>query len=269
MLEIVRSPWEDIFLRLIRGAKTNVYLASPFIKLQTATLIANNIGKNIDFRYINSFKLAHFQAGASDLDALRVLKKESCKQKNVHNLHAKLFIMDEGAIVTSGNLTPGGLRNNLELGVLIRGKVVEEIRQDYLAIFNNPEYPEITPKVIEKAEDILRSVPAEKRKTIKVSDKSLFEDLLNDQNIEERFDGGTQSILSNLSPWEKDVFECLEKIDADVFALNQVYSFESHLGRQHPRNHNVREKIRQQLQYLRDIGLLEFTKPGIYKKLWT
>lgn len=268
MLELIKSPWQNTFLRLLIEAKTNVYLASPFIKLQTATLITQNVNQGIDFRYINSFKLSHFHTGASDLDALRILRNKNCIQKNIHNLHAKLFIFDNVAIVTSGNLTPGGLRNNLEYGVLIRDEIVEEIKLDYLSIFDNLEYPEITLDVINKAENILLSVPRERRKTIRVSDKELFEEILNDENIEERFDGGTPSIISNLSPWEKDVFQCLLKLSSDVFTLQEVYSFERHLSRLHPNNRNIKAKIRQQLQYLRDIGLIEFTRPGIYKKLW-
>jgi phosphatidylserine/phosphatidylglycerophosphate/cardiolipin synthase-like enzyme len=269
MFKIIKSPWENVFLRLLAEAKTSVFLASPFIKSQTASLITQNVGHGVDFRYINSFKLAHFHTGASDLEALRILKKENCKQKNVHNLHAKLFIIDDVAIITSGNLTPGGLRNNLEYGILIRNKMVDEIKSDYLTIFNNYEYPEITIDIINKAEAILCSVPKEKRKTIKVTEKALFEEFINDENIEERFEGGTDSIVSNLSPWEKDVFKCLEKLKNGIFTLQEVYSHERRLSSLHPHNKNVQAKIRQQLQYLRDIGLIEFVRPGIYKKLWT
>lgn len=268
MIKLIKSPWENTFLHLLKEAKTNVYLASPFIKLQTASLITQNISRGIDFRYINSFKLAHFHTGASDLEALRMLKNGNCSQKNVHNLHAKLFIFDKSAIITSGNLTPGGLRNNLEYGILIQDKLVEKIKLDYLTIFDNPEYPEITLKIIDKAENILLSVPKEKQKRIKITERALFEEVLNDENSTERFDGGISSILSNLSPWEKDVFGCLLKLDSDVFNLREVYYFEKNLSRLHPKNRNVKAKIRQQLQYLRDIGLIEFTKPGIYKKLW-
>lgn len=268
MIRIIKSPWENVFLHLLVQAKTSVFLASPFIKFQTASLITQNIGRGIDFRYINSFKLSHFHTGASDLEALRILKKENCRQKNVHNLHAKLFIIDNVAIITSGNLTPGGLRNNLEYGILVKNKMVDEIKDDYLTIFNNPEYPEITLDIIDKAEAILLSVPKERQKTLRVTEKALFEEFINDENIGERFEGGAHSILSNLSPWEKDVFGCLEKLDNDIFTLQEVYSYENYLSSLHPKNQNIKAKIRQQLQYLRDIGLIEFTRPGIYKKLW-
>jgi hypothetical protein len=268
MFEIIKSPWQNVFLDHVKKAKTTVYLASPFIKTQTANMISGGISTKVDFRYLNSFKLAHFHTGASDLEALRIFANQKCKQKSVHNLHAKLFIFDDEAIITSGNLTPGGLRNNLEYGVLVDNKV-DEIKKDYLNLFNNPEYPEITVDIVNKAEAILASVPKEKQKGIRISEKSLFEEVINDENIDERFDGGTLSIVSNLSPWEKDVFHCLEKIENDVFELGEAYDYEGYLNSLHPNNQNIKAKIRQQLQYLRDIGLIEFVKPGLYKKLWT
>jgi HKD family nuclease len=267
MYEIIKSPWEKIFLQQLRHARRHVYLASPFIKSPTASLISQNLNKGTDFRYINSFKLAHFNTGASDLEALSIFSDNKCRQKNVPNLHAKLFIFDDSAIITSGNLTPSGLKNNLEYGILVQDSLVTEIKRDYLSIFNNPDYPKITSNIIDKAKDIISSIPKEKRKKIVVSDKSLFKGI-EEINPEDRFDGGTESVISNLTSWKKDVFECLIKIPDDIFTLRQVYSFEKQLGFLHPHNNNIQEKIRQQLQYLRDIGLIEFIKPGVYKKLW-
>jgi phosphatidylserine/phosphatidylglycerophosphate/cardiolipin synthase-like enzyme len=271
VFEIVSSPWERTFTRLLHKAKKNVYLASPFIKSQTASLITDNINSGTDFRYINSFKLAHFHNGASDLDALSILMKDNCKQKNVPNLHAKLFIFDDAAIITSGNLTPGGLRNNLEYGILVRDALVTEIKHDYLTIFNNPDYPKITSAIINKAQDILSTVPKEKRKKMGVTDKSLFKEIATETDSEELYDGGIESVISNLTAWKKDVYTCLTKILDNVFTLRQVYAFEKQLSMLHPNNRNVQEKIRQQLQYLRVLGLVEFLegKPGVYRKLWT
>jgi len=268
MLEIIKSPWEKTFVRLLREARVNVYLASPFIKRQTAQLIAENSSPDIDFRYINSFKLSNFHRGASDLEALKILDSHRARQKNIHNLHAKFFIFDDRAVITSGNLTPGGLRNNLEYGLLVQDDTVEEIKNDYMNIFDNDDYPEISIDIIKKAEAILASVPREKQKRISVDEKTLFEEILNDENDEEKFDGGVESIKANLSSWKKDVFECLMRIENDVFSLEEVYLFEKKLKELHPNNQTVKAKTRQQLQYLRNIGLVEFIRPGVYKKLW-
>jgi type II restriction enzyme len=48
------------------------------------------------------------------------------------------------------------------------------------------------------------------------------------------------------------------------FTLAQVYAHEAALARLHPQNRNIRPKIRQQLQILRDLGLIEFLGRGTY-----
>ena len=65
--------------------------------------------------------------------------------------------------------------------------------------------------------------------------------------------------------WVLDVLNCVEKIGAAEFTLAEVYAFENYLGEMHPENNNVRPKIRQQLQVLRDAGVLEFLGRGWYR----
>jgi type II restriction enzyme len=57
----------------------------------------------------------------------------------------------------------------------------------------------------------------------------------------------------------------LEKIEGGEFSIDQVYGFSGHLKSLHPQNNFVREKIRQQLQILRDRGLLRFKSRGKYE----
>jgi type II restriction enzyme len=49
------------------------------------------------------------------------------------------------------------------------------------------------------------------------------------------------------------------------FALQDVYAFAGQLQELHPDNRPVREKIRQQLQVLRDMGFVEFLGGGRYR----
>jgi type II restriction enzyme len=58
---------------------------------------------------------------------------------------------------------------------------------------------------------------------------------------------------------------CVEKIGHKEFSLNEVYGFENALSKKHPDNHYVKAKIRQQLQFLRDKGYLEFVERGLYR----
>ena len=64
-----------------------------------------------------------------------------------------------------------------------------------------------------------------------------------------------------------DILTCINKIPLHTFTLEDMYSFEDELQNKHPENRNVRPKIRQQLQMLRDKGLIDFLGKGKYNKL--
>ena len=67
--------------------------------------------------------------------------------------------------------------------------------------------------------------------------------------------------------WILDVLNCINKIEEENFSLGQVYAFENVLAEKHPDNHHIRDKIRQQLQLLRDKGIIEFNGRGKYSKI--
>jgi type II restriction enzyme len=64
--------------------------------------------------------------------------------------------------------------------------------------------------------------------------------------------------------WALDVLTAIRRLGKARFSLQELYQLEPYLQRVHPRNQNVRPKIRQQLQVLRDLGLIEFASPGNY-----
>jgi len=65
--------------------------------------------------------------------------------------------------------------------------------------------------------------------------------------------------------WLLDVMNCVEKLGDKDFTLDEVYTFESFLDKKHPENKHIKDKIRQQLQVLRDKGYLEFIERGRYR----
>ncbi len=67
--------------------------------------------------------------------------------------------------------------------------------------------------------------------------------------------------------WLFDVIQCIEKIKVKDFCLDDIYAFCDELGKKHPENNFVKDKIRQQLQLLRDKGFIEFMSRGRYRKL--
>lgn len=67
--------------------------------------------------------------------------------------------------------------------------------------------------------------------------------------------------------WTLDIWQCIDRLDSK-FTLQQVYAFADELQLKHPENNHVKDKIRQQLQVLRDKGIIEFLASGYYRKLY-
>jgi type II restriction enzyme len=64
--------------------------------------------------------------------------------------------------------------------------------------------------------------------------------------------------------WTLDVLNVIRRVGKGRFSLGELYTHEPHLRALHPHNQNVRPKIRQQLQVLRDVGIIQFSSPGQY-----
>ena len=58
---------------------------------------------------------------------------------------------------------------------------------------------------------------------------------------------------------------CVDKLNKPEFTLEDVYKYESELQKLHPDNQHIKDKIRQQLQILRDKGYLDFISKGYYR----
>lgn len=65
--------------------------------------------------------------------------------------------------------------------------------------------------------------------------------------------------------WLIDVMRCIDKLGKKEFLLDDIYAFENELDKLHPDNKHIKDKIRQQLQILRDKGYLDFLSRGYYR----
>lgn len=67
--------------------------------------------------------------------------------------------------------------------------------------------------------------------------------------------------------WILDLMTCVDLIKKETFVLDDIYKFEDKLKLKYPNNNFIKDKIRQQLQLLRDKGIIEFVSRGCYKKI--
>lgn len=67
--------------------------------------------------------------------------------------------------------------------------------------------------------------------------------------------------------WTTVTLSLLRTLHKPEFCLSEIYKREPFLSEIYPNNRNIRAKIRQQLQVLRDLGYLEFLGAGTYRLL--
>lgn len=263
-MTIIKSPWRNLFFELVRATERSIKVTSPFVKENVVNDILGSRHEGVKIDLVTSFKLANFYNGASDLTALDKVIRDTGNVYNVHKLHSKVYLFDDvRAVITSGNLTNGGLLTNYEYGVLIEEpKKVAEVVSDFGLLCSGDNTGVISLQEIGDATDILAKLP--KREPLTIPELPNYQP----EDTSDIFTGNLDTITNTLDGWKLEVFKCLQEIGSEVFTLANVHVFVPKLQRVFPNNNNIEAKIRQQLQYLRDIGLVEFLGRGVYRKLW-
>jgi type II restriction enzyme len=72
---------------------------------------------------------------------------------------------------------------------------------------------------------------------------------------------------SDSKGWILDLMTCVDSIKKETFTLEDIYKFEEKLKAKYPSNNFIKDKIRQQLQVLRDKGIIDFVSRDNYKKI--
>lgn len=263
-MKILTTPWKHDFLELVANSKSSIKITSPFVKENICSEIFKVKNSNAKLELITTFKLMSVYTGSLDLSAIELIMSNSGVVKNYSKLHSKVYLFDDKkAVITSGNLTTGGLVRNYEYGILVEDKsTVARISEDFSALSNHENTGTLRTSDINTVRTILANVPkleAVKLPSYKIETPEQFLDII---------ETPIGTISATLSGWKLDVFNCLNGFPNQEFSLAQAYNFEDLLQEKHPNNTKVKDKIRQQLQELRDIGLIEFQGAGIYRKLW-
>lgn len=82
-----------------------------------------------------------------------------------------------------------------------------------------------------------------------------------------RMFGALKSIDPKVRGWTTLTLQVIRSLERDAFMLKDLYEQEGRFAAAYPENMNIRAKIRQQLQTLRDFGYLEFLGNGFYRLL--
>lgn len=74
-----------------------------------------------------------------------------------------------------------------------------------------------------------------------------------------------ENLKAETRGWTLDVLQVVRSLNKTEFSLPEVYAHADELAKLHPKNAHVTDKIRQQLQILRDMNLLQFLGDGSYR----
>ena len=263
-MKTITTPWKSDFLELVSNSKKSIKITSPFIKENICDEMLSIKQSNVKLELITSFKLGNIYSGSLDIAAIEKIINQKGIVKNFSKLHSKIYLFDDKeVIISSGNLTYGGMVNNYEYGIYSNEKnLVSKISNDFNQLSDNKRTGELNLSHLEKVKEILSKIQS--NESIKFPNFN-FESPENNYDTLEIPD---ETISSSLKGWKLEVFKCINLIPNQVFTSTEINKFENQLKIIYPNNDHITDKIRQQLQYLRDLGLIEFLGNGHYRKLW-
>lgn len=141
MIRILSNDWHTTIASVASATHNDLLICSPFVAEEGIGVVRENITpafrRNGRLTFVTNLSVAHVCDLATDPRAIRTLS-ESVGDASVYHLpglHAKAYIADcDVAVVTSANLTAGGLYRNLECGVEIRDQsLVRQVRRAIIA----------------------------------------------------------------------------------------------------------------------------------------
>ena len=138
---LLARDWNSQLANLIRCASADLLISSPYVTRVGCRFILDNMSGTFrtggTLRVLTNLSPVNICQGATDPGSLCLLTSELANVETVHlpRLHAKVYVADlESAIITSANLTAGGLQHNYEYGLALRDvEIIQTIRTDILS----------------------------------------------------------------------------------------------------------------------------------------
>lgn len=141
-LSLIKSPFENDFKILLGKTKRELTVSSPYINEDGIDIFSNAIRdkSKVRLNILTNLSVRNIIDDVTQPSALLKIYDDfkETKISSLAKLHAKVYVVDEiYAVITSANLTSGGLIGNFEYGVLIEdSKVVSTIKDDMLKYYS-------------------------------------------------------------------------------------------------------------------------------------
>ena len=262
---IVISPTHDWLAAARKTCNTSIKIASPYIGAYLNKQIDKLSGK-VNVTLLTRTSLADFASRASDLEAVLKVAHRSGGILSLSSLHAKVYIVDDAlALVTSANATFSGMHRNHECGFQVtEPSAIATLSALIVSGFGATHRPRLwTIDDLLELREPVKALRAALPKKPKIKDLELAT-----ASKIELSQKQLNQLLETLPAWTRLTVEGITTIHAEVFTMDSVWAACQPLAAiRFPNNRHVREKLRQQLQVLRDMGFVLFLGGGRYQSL--
>ena len=261
-LQVVSTPTIGWLAQHALGCSSRMLAGSPFVNNGIFEL-TKRVSPEVPRVLVTRTDLRDFAIGASDLKTLCTLARDGVEIYSLSDLHAKMYIFDEThALVTSANATNGGLRHNLECGLATDDRNIIRQLATLLLSGLGADRPPSRMRLPDLDRlygplEAIKVVMPERRRVGPEDPRGEIEYSVSD----------VETLLSGFTGWRRLTLEGVLAMPEPDFRLTELFRVcRPVAARRYPRNHHVRDKLRQQLQMLKKVGLIDFVEPGHYRR---
>ncbi len=195
-MELVKSPVETALQALLKKATREILIASPYINIEGVKSIKNEVQSKGELKIsiLTNLSVQNITSNVTQPKAILKLCEgfKEAMVSSLHRLHAKIYLIDgQISLITSANLTQGGLKDNYEYGVVIEEEaMVQQIKTDLIAYRRLAN--QISLELLEEIADENETIQALKNKHLKAVEKQASAKAL--KRVEQRLN---EKLLSN------------------------------------------------------------------------
>jgi hypothetical protein len=143
-MKTLQKGWVENLSEIFNSVDKELVISSPYISDIGAKFLVKNINsefqKNGVLKFVTDLSPKNIYQGSTDPNSFKLLFNSinSIQIFHLPRLHAKVYVSDEKkAIVTSGNLTAGGIYNNFEYGIFLDNRIsISKIKNDLVTYAN-------------------------------------------------------------------------------------------------------------------------------------
>ncbi len=139
-MKTLQKGWHYNLNEVFQSANQELVISSPYISDVGAKFLIDNVSddfkENGTLKFVSDLSPKNIYQGSTDPNSFKLLFNSinSIQLFHLPRLHAKVYLSDRNkAIITSGNLTAGGLYNNFEYGIFVDDEInINLIKNDLL-----------------------------------------------------------------------------------------------------------------------------------------